>query len=217
VTADGSIVGSGVTAVVSLSVALLVLIVARPSAPARSAMSLARGVPTSDDGSRRARPSSALLCSRRRRARQIDDAMPDLLDLLVLTLQAGLPAPAAFATLGPYVPDALAPAVDAVVQRHARGERFVSALDALADHLGTRALALVAAISAAERSGLPLAPTVDRIADDARAHRRRSAEIEARRLPVRLAVPLVCCTLPSFVCIAIGPVLVGALSSLRSV
>jgi Flp pilus assembly protein TadB len=143
--------------------------------------------------------------------------MPDLLDLLVLTLQAGLPPPAAFVALAPYAPEVVAPAVDAVVERHARGERFVHALDALIEQLGTRALSLVAAIAAAERSGLPLAPTIDRIADDARAHRRRSAEIEARRLPVRLAVPLVCCTLPSFVCIAIGPVLVGALSSLRSV
>ncbi|CAB4576271.1 unannotated protein [freshwater metagenome] len=78
-------------------------------------------------------------------------------------------------------------------------------------------LGLVSAVAAAERWGLPLAPTVDRIADDARLHRRRLAEAEARRLPVRLAVPLVCCTLPSFVCIAIGPLLVGALSSLRSV
>ncbi len=142
--------------------------------------------------------------------------MPDLLDLLVLTLQAGVPAPAAFVELAPHVPPALSPAVIAVVERCGQGDRFVDALDALVEHLGTRALGLVAAIGAAERSGLPLAPTIDRIADDARAHRRRSAEIEARRLPVRLAVPLVCCTLPSFVCIAIGPVLIGALSTLRS-
>jgi tight adherence protein C len=153
---------------------------------------------------------------RRRRDAEIDRAMPDLLDLLVLALQAGLPPPMAFAAIAPHVPAAVGPAVRAVTERSLQGERFVESLDALVDRLGTRALALVAAIGSAERSGLPLAPTVDRLADDARAHRRRSAEIEARRLPVRLAVPLVCCTLPSFVCIAIGPVLIGALASLRS-
>ncbi len=154
--------------------------------------------------------------SRRRREAWLDHAMPDLLDLLVVTLQAGLPAPAAFVALAPHVSPAVAPAIVSVLDRCTHGERFVDALDGLVEHLGTRALGLVAAIGAAERSGLPLAPTVDRIADDARSHRRRSAEIDARRLPVRLALPLVCCTLPSFVCIAIGPVLVGALSSLRS-
>jgi hypothetical protein len=35
-------------------------------------------------------------------------------------------------------------------------------------------------------------------------------------LPVRLAMPLVLCTLPSFVLLAIVPLLVGALSSLHT-
>jgi tight adherence protein C len=204
----------------TLAVALLagaaVTAVFRPSPSSRSVDSL---LPPARSGGSRRRSASVRMfpLSARRRAQHLDRAMPDLLDLLVLTLQAGLPPPAAFVALARYAPEVVAPAIDAVVERHARGERFVHALDALIEQLGTRALPLVAAIAAAERSGLPLAPTIDRIADDARAHRRRSAEIEARRLPVRLAVPLVCCTLPSFVCIAIGPVLVGALSSLRSV
>lgn len=143
--------------------------------------------------------------------------MPDLLDLLVVSLQAGLPVAGALATIRDTVPPVVVPAIDAVLDRVDRGERLVDAIDALVDRLGTRALALVAAIGATERDGLPLAPTLDRLADDARAHRRRAAEIDARRIPVQLAVPLVCCTLPSFVCIAIGPLLVGALSSLRAV
>lgn len=204
----------------TLAVALLagaaVTAALRPAPSSRSVDSLLTPARSSDSPRRGARVQ-ALPMSVRRRTQQLDRAMPDLLDLLVLTLQAGLPPPAAFVALAPYAPEVVAPALAAVVERHDRGERFVHALDALVDLLGTRALSLVAAIAAAERSGLPLAPTIDRIADDARAHRRRSAEIEARRLPVRLAVPLVCCTLPSFVCIAIGPVLVGALSSLRSV
>jgi Flp pilus assembly protein TadB len=204
------------TAVVAVVAAAVVVAVCKPSPSSRSVESLVarNGGPRRTHIPARVR---AFPASRRRRAHRLDRAMPDLLDLLVLTLQAGLPPPAAFAAMAPYAPDVLAPALAAVVERHARGERFVHALDALVEHLGTRALSLVAAIVTADRSGLPLAPTIDRIADDARAHRRRAAEIEARRLPVRLAVPLVCCTLPSFVCIAIGPVLVGALSSLRSV
>jgi len=50
----------------------------------------------------------------------------------------------------------------------------------------------------------------------ARQQRRRDSDAAARELPVRLAVPLVLCTLPSFVLLAIVPLLLGALSSLHT-
>ena len=53
------------------------------------------------------------------------------------------------------------------------------------------------------------------LADDIRTERRRHAERHARTLPVRLAFPLVLCTLPSFVLVAIVPALLGAVSTLR--
>ena len=45
--------------------------------------------------------------------------------------------------------------------------------------------------------------------------RRRLGQAEARRLPVRLSFPLVVCTLPSFVLLAIAPAVLGAISTLR--
>ena len=71
-------------------------------------------------------------------------------------------------------------------------------------------------MAGADRDGLPLGPVLDRLADEARAARRRLGEAEARRLPVRLTFPLVTCTLPSFVLLAIAPAVLGALSTLRA-
>ena len=51
---------------------------------------------------------------------------------------------------------------------------------------------------------------------EARAERRRQAEIAARRVPVRLLGPLVVCVLPAFVLVALVPTLVGTLDSLRT-
>ena len=75
---------------------------------------------------------------------------------------------------------------------------------------------MAAAVASADRDGLPLGPVLDRLAAEARAARRRLGEAEARRLPVRLTFPLVACTLPSFVLIAIAPAVLGALSTLRT-
>ena len=68
---------------------------------------------------------------------------------------------------------------------------------------------------AAVRDGLPLTPVLDRLTDEANATRRRQGEAAARRLPVRLSFPLVVCTLPSFVLLAIAPAVLGAISTLR--
>lgn len=152
----------------------------------------------------------------RRRERQLDAAFPELLDLLVVSVQAGLLPAQALREARELVEPPLRDALDAFDTRLARGERFADALAALVDLLGPRALGLVATVVATDRHGLPLAPAVERLADDARSHRRRLAEATARELPVRMSFPLVLCTLPSFALVAIVPLLVGALSSLQA-
>jgi tight adherence protein C len=74
---------------------------------------------------------------------------------------------------------------------------------------------LTDSLIAADRYGLPLAPVLDRLADEARQHRRRIADANARQLPVRLSLPLVLCTFPSFVLLAVVPLLLAAFSSLN--
>lgn len=152
---------------------------------------------------------------RRRLERILDDAYPDALDLFVVTVQAGLLPFEALHGIRLHVHPYIGAAIDDVIDRVHHGRRLVDALDALVEVLGTRALAFVATIALTERTGLAIGPMIDRVGDDARLHRRRRAESAARELPVRLSFPLVLCTLPSFVLIAIAPLLIGALSSLR--
>jgi hypothetical protein len=70
-------------------------------------------------------------------------------------------------------------------------------------------------LAAADRDGLPLSPILDRLATEARQQRRRRADTLARQLPIRLSLPLVLCTLPSFVLLAVAPLLLAAIASLR--
>jgi tight adherence protein C len=151
----------------------------------------------------------------RRHGRQVDAALPDAVEMLVLVIQAGLTPSQALTVASELVPAPLRPAFAAIDHRLQRGQRLADALGALPDHLGPAAAPLADAIAAADRYGLPLAPMLDRLADDARASRRRLSDTYARTLSVRLSFPLVVCTLPAFVLLAIVPALLGALSSLR--
>jgi tight adherence protein C len=156
--------------------------------------------------------------SARRRARttrEVAASFPNALDLLVLSIRAGYLPAQAIGEISPYLPNALRPSFSAVDQALQRGDRFADALDQLRLRLGPIAQPLVDSLAAADRYGLPLAPVLERLSFEARQQRRRDTDAAARELPVRLALPLVLCTLPSFVLLAIVPLLLGALSSLH--
>jgi tight adherence protein C len=161
----------------------------------------------------------ALAVARRRRARRIGQeqvaaaALPELLELLVALVRAGSVPAQAIRRLAPRAPAPLAGPLARVVARLDQGQRFADALHELADAVPP-ARPAVDLLATADRYGLALAPVLDRLADEARAQRRRLGEAQARELPVRLAFPLVCCTLPSFAVLTVVPILVASLGSL---
>lgn len=162
----------------------------------------------------------AMALRRRRRTRQhhqrIRRALPSGLDLLVLGAEAGLTPHQVISLLHRTGPIPLRPAFGAVLRRTERGELLADALDALPRHLGPGAVAATDALRLAQRHGAPLAAALTVIAGEAQRQRRAHADAAARRLPVLLSFPLVCCILPAFVLLAIAPAVLSALSSLRA-
>lgn len=152
---------------------------------------------------------------RRRQRRSAVAAFPDAVELLIVGVRSGLAPPAAFEVATEQSHPTLRPAFEEVVHQMRRGRRFADALAGIPEWLGPHAAYFVDALVAADRYGLPLEPVLDRLTVDVRADRSRQAQVEARTLPVRLAFPLVVCTLPSFVLLAIAPAVLGAISTLR--
>jgi pilus assembly protein TadC len=151
-----------------------------------------------------------------RRARvAIAVALPDVIDLFVVAIGAGLTATLAVRQLAALAPAPFGLAFTEVGRRVDRGQRLADALDALPERLGEPTRPLVAAIGGAERYGAPLGPALELLAHDARRERRRQAEERARTLPVKLCFPLVCCVLPAFVLLTIAPLLAGTARSLH--
>jgi pilus assembly protein TadC len=83
---------------------------------------------------------------------------------------------------------------------------MADALEELTRAIGPEARPLVTALSSSLRSGAPLAPGLQRLADAQRRRQRRRAEERIRRLPVLLLAPLVGLVLPAFVVLTIVPV-----------
>jgi tight adherence protein C len=76
--------------------------------------------------------------------------------------------------------------------------------------------AVARAVGGCERHGHPLAPVLQKLAEDLRERRLRSAQADARRAPVRVLFPLVFCVLPAFVLLTVVPVLVDTFRVVRS-
>lgn len=158
-------------------------------------------------------PIASARSARRRRDGDLDDQVPDVVDLLALTTAAGLPVSAALRAIGDRPGGPLGTALSEAASRVALGGTTAEALDVLA-RAGPPVRPLVDALVQHDRYGAPLLPALDRVAIEARARRRRRAEEAARRLPVTLLFPLVLTTLPAFVLLTVVPLLAGSLGSL---
>jgi tight adherence protein C len=142
---------------------------------------------------------------RRRRQDQHESALPEVLELVAVAIRAGGTVPAAMTLLEQRGPGVTAPAFRAVLARAAAGMPLTVALADLPGLLGEPYRPLTAALVSAEADGAPLVTVVNQLSLDAQQARRRLAESRARQVPVRLLLPLVCCTLPAVLVIAVVP------------
>jgi tight adherence protein C len=159
-----------------------------------------------------------ILASRRaRRARgdAIVRALPEVVDLMHLAVGAGLTVPLAIEAVARRARGPLADELAIVIDEVALGRRLGDALSDVPGRAGEPVRPLVAALIASDRYGAPLADALARLATEVRADRRRRAEEAARRIPVKLLFPLVCCVLPAFGLLTLAPLIAGAVAALR--
>lgn len=86
---------------------------------------------------------------------------------------------------------------------------LIEALRPLADHSprGSHAASMIIDSVA---TGLPLSAIASRIVDQSVQDERRAIDTRVRQLPVRLTAPIVLCILPSFILLAIVPMIISA-------
>lgn len=150
--------------------------------------------------------------SARLEGKRADGDVALLADLLVLGLTAGLSLRAAISAAAPHVHDGLKTDLDDLVA--AVDERGMAAGLTAA---GGRLEGLTRVAAGAAVSGAPLGTAITAFAR-ARRHEEHAARMAAaRRLPVRLLLPLALLILPGFVVLAVGPAVLEGLARLGPV
>jgi tight adherence protein C len=151
----------------------------------------------------------------RQRAAEVAASLPEAVDLLALSVGAGLNVPLAVAAVGRRGEGPVAEGLARVAAETTSGRRCSDALDDLPRTIGEPVRPLVDVLVAADRYGAALGPSLERLAAELRDDRRRRAEEAARRVPIKLLFPLVCCVLPAFALLTVVPMLAGAFGALR--
>ncbi|HAM45514.1 MAG TPA: secretion system protein [Propionibacteriaceae bacterium] len=147
-----------------------------------------------------------------RRQEKLRAALPQTCDLLVVCLEAGLPARGAAATVARAVPEPMAAVLAETV---AKTELGVDEYRAWQDLAADTALAgLGRELGRGAATGMSLSARLRVLAADTRKARAAEAETRAKRVGVRSVLPLMLCFLPAFVLLGLVPILGGMLGGL---
>jgi tight adherence protein C len=147
------------------------------------------------------------------RQRELELALPNLLDRLTLCLEAGLSFELALERTSPRFPGLLGDDLRRLVRQLARGYRRSDALDDLTRRNASSDLrAFVAAVKQADRLGTSLARTLRLQTNLLRSRRRRRAQQASQRLPILIIFPLVFFFLPALMIIYLAPPILHLLS-----
>lgn len=150
-----------------------------------------------------------------RRQHQIVRDLPDMLDLLTISVEAGLGFDAALAKLVRSNRSPLAEEFGRALQEIQAGASRREALRHMAERVDVSELsAFNASIVQADIFGISVAQVLRTQSSEMRLRRRQRAEEKAQKAPVKMVIPLTLCILPATLIIVGGPAALGIMQAL---
>jgi tight adherence protein C len=151
-------------------------------------------------------PGAMLDIKARTRQELIRRALPDTMDLLTISVEAGLGFDAALAQVVRSTEGPLAQEVARMLQEMQVGVARADALRNVADRNDVDELrGFVLAMVQAEQFGVSIAKVLRSQAGQLRTKRRQRAEEKAMKIPVKILFPLIFCILPAMFVVLLGP------------
>jgi tight adherence protein C len=151
-------------------------------------------------------PDSALSRKVEERQHEILSSLSDTLDLLTISVEAGLSLNAAIAQVVQNVPGTLSAEFARMLQEIQLGVPRSEAFRHLAERTDVEELnAFALAMIQADVFGVSIASVLRTQAQQLRIKRRQKAEARAQQTPVKIVFPLILCILPALFVVIIGP------------
>src|SRR5437660_6843226 len=144
------------------------------------------------------------------RAHEIRTRLPDILDLLTISVEAGLGFEQALDRTISAVPGALSDDVVRMLGEVRAGATRAEAMRAMDERIDVSELrSFVLAILQADTFGVSIGRVLRAQAEEMRIKRRQIAQEQAQKAPVKMLIPMVFCIFPALFFIVLGPPIIN--------
>jgi tight adherence protein C len=161
-------------------------------------------------------PSIVLDFKVQKRHNRLDKALPDIIDLLVICIEAGLALNAALQRVAEEIRSTYQDFYDELQITCAElrtGIAWEEAFDNLGKRTGLQSIrSLVGMLIQTEKLGASIGQALRNHGEFTRTQRLLRVEEKAAKLPVKIVIPLVLCILPAMFCVILGPAVVHVIA-----
>lgn len=148
------------------------------------------------------------------RQKKIENSLPDVLDLLTVSVEAGLGFDGALAKVIDKMPGPLAIEFENVLQEMKVGKQKRDALKDMAGRVGVQDLTtFIGSVIQADQLGVSIGNVLRIQSQQMREKRRQRAREKAMKAPVKMLIPMVLFIFPTIFTVLIGPVVIRIMNA----
>ncbi|MBZ4645095.1 MAG: Type secretion system domain protein [Clostridia bacterium] len=161
-------------------------------------------------------PNLILISKIQQRQKEIIKTLPDILDLLTVSVEAGLGFDAALGKVVEKMPGVLAKEFDKVLQEIKMGKPRRDALRNMSARVAViDVTTFIASVIQADQLGVSIGNVLRIQSDQMRLRRRQRAQEKAMKAPIKMLLPMVFFIFPTIFTVLLGPVVIRLIDTFK--
>lgn len=162
-------------------------------------------------------PNMSLNGKIRKRQSEVMKTLPDIMDLLTVSVEAGLTFDSALSKVVEKMPGTLAREFETVLQEIKIGKSKKDAMYQMADRLGVQDLrSFVGAVIQADQLGVSIGRVLRIQSEQIRQNRKQRVSEKAMKAPIKMLIPMIIFIFPSIFIVLLGPVVINIIKMFAS-